>query len=109
MGTLSRQPSLTHQQLSAASLAQLMPLPGVTPNQAMKGPIDKMLVMGASMDGKLLKEAAEVHHKALGSMDAKLVTSAADYAAINAAIGKTVASVPRSDVMDVYNSVAKIL
>merc|ERR1719164_92877 len=87
----------------------LKPLPGVTPNQAMKGPIDKMLVMGASMDGKLLKEAAEAHHKALGSMDSKLVTTLDDYTAINAAIGKTVASVPSSQVMDVYNSVAKIL
>merc|ERR1712137_1095363 len=87
----------------------LKPLPGVTPNQAMKGPIDKMLVMGASMDGKLLKEAAEAHHKALGSMDAKLVTSAGDYAAINAALGKAIASVPSSQVMDVYNSFAKTL
>merc|ERR1711988_692137 len=87
----------------------LKPLPGVTPSQAMKGPIDKMLVMGASMDGKLLKEAALAHHKALGSMDAKLVTTKADYAAINAAIGKTIASVPSSQVMDVYNSFAKTL
>merc|ERR1711988_1673343 len=87
----------------------LKPLPGVTPNQAMKGPIDKMLVMGASMDGKLLKEAAEAHHKALGSTDAKLVTSLADYTAINAGLGKAIASVPSSQVMDVYNSFAKIL
>merc|ERR1712241_1213027 len=62
----------------------LKPLPGVTPNQALKA-IDKALVMGASMDGKLLKEAAEAHHKAIGSSDAKLVTSAADYEAVNAA------------------------
>merc|ERR1711988_1710362 len=87
----------------------LKPLPGVTPNQAMKGPIDKMLVMGASMDGKLLKEAAMAHHKALGSMDAKLVTTLDDYSAITAALGKTIASVPSSQVMDVYNSAAKIL
>merc|ERR1712232_639691 len=33
-----------------------------------------MIVMGASMDGKLLKEAAEAHHKAIGSVDAKGVT-----------------------------------
>merc|ERR550537_1711582 len=31
--------------------------------------VDKMIVMGASMDGKLLKEAAEAHHKAIGSID----------------------------------------
>merc|ERR1712151_315444 len=45
------------------------PLPGVTANQALKA-IDKALVMGASMDGKLLQDAAMAHHKALGSMDA---------------------------------------
>merc|ERR1712151_898976 len=44
------------------------PLPGVTANQALKA-----IVMGASMDGKLLQDAAMAHHKALGSMDAKLV------------------------------------
>merc|ERR1711972_1276259 len=42
------------------------PLPGVTANQALKA-IDKALVMGASMDGKLLQDAAMAHHKALGS------------------------------------------
>merc|ERR1712061_533949 len=46
----------------------LKPLPGASPNQVLKA-IDKALVMGASMDGKLLKEAAEAHHAALGSMD----------------------------------------
>jgi hypothetical protein len=30
--------------------------------------------MGASMDGKLLQEAAMAHSKALNSMDGKLVT-----------------------------------
>merc|ERR1719443_2155022 len=46
--------------LSAASYPFLQSAPwdpGVSPNQAMKA-IDKALVMGASMDGKLLKEAA---------------------------------------------------
>merc|ERR1711934_596919 len=81
----------------------IKPLPGVSPNQALKA-IDKALVMGASMDGKLLKEAAEAHHKALGSVDAKLVTSAADYEAVNAALGKVIASVPANQVMDVFNA-----
>merc|ERR1712066_1082247 len=71
--------------------------------------IDKALVMGASMDGKLLQEAAEAHHKAIGSMDAKLVTSAADFQAVNAALGKVIASVPTSQVMDVYNAFGKIV
>jgi hypothetical protein len=86
----------------------LTPLPGASPNQVLKA-IDKALVMGASMDGKLLKEAAEAHHKAIGSVDAKLVTSAADYEAVNAALGKVIASVPTSQVMDVYNAFGKIV
>merc|ERR1712124_46187 len=75
--------------------------------QAMKA-IDKALVMGASMDGKLLKEAAMAHHNALGSMDGKLVTTAADYEKVNAALGKVIASVPSSRVMDVFNAFSKI-
>jgi hypothetical protein len=85
----------------------LKPLPGVSPNAAMKA-IDKMIVMGASMDGKLLQEAAMAHSKALNSMDGKLVTDAANYQAVNAALGKVIASVPTSQVMDVYNAVGKI-
>merc|ERR1711904_351642 len=86
----------------------LKPLPGVTPNQVLKA-IDKALVMGASMDGNLLKEAAEAHHKAIGSIDAKLVTSASDFQSVNAALGKAIASVPTSQVMDVYNAFGKIV
>jgi len=84
------------------------PLPGVTANQALKA-VDKALVMGASMDGKLLQDAAAAHHKALVGMDGKLVATPADYEAVNAALGKVIASVPQSEVMDVYNAFAKIL
>ena len=66
-------------------------------------------VMGSKMDGNLLKAAAEAHHKAIGSIDAKGVTSAADYEAVNAALGRLVASVPKSTVMDVYNSMSKVV
>merc|ERR1711920_742948 len=45
----------------------LQPLPGVSPNQALK---------------------------AIGSSDAKLVTSLGDFEAVNAALGKMIASVP---------------
>merc|ERR1712050_746885 len=86
----------------------LKPLPGVSPNQALKA-IDKALVMGASMDGALLKAGAEAHHKAIGSSDAKLVTSLGDFEAVNAALGKMIASVPTSKVMDVYNAFGKIV
>jgi len=41
------------------------------------------------MDSKLLKEAAEAHHKALNGMDSKLVATQADYTAVNAALGKS--------------------
>merc|ERR1712039_646098 len=57
----------------------------------------------------LLQEAAMAHHKAIGSVDAKLVTSEADFKAVNAALGKVIASVPTSKVMDVYNAFGKIL
>merc|ERR1739845_13865 len=73
------------------------------PQQVLKA-IDKALVMGAAMDGAALKEAAKAHVKAIGSMDAKLVTSASDFEAINAGLGKAIASVPTSKVMDVYNA-----
>jgi len=85
----------------------LKPLPGVSPNAAMKA-IDKMIVMGATMDGKLLREAAMAHHNALNSMDSKLVTDADSYEKVNAALGKVIASVPSNQVMDVFNSLGKI-
>merc|ERR1711953_396534 len=63
----------------------LKPLPGVSANQALKA-----------------------HHKALGSMDSNLVTTEGDYAAVLAGLGKLIASVPQSQVMDVFNSFSKI-
>ena len=71
--------------------------------------IDKMIVMGSQMDGNLLKAAAEAHHKAIGNIDSKGVTSPADYEAVNAAWGRVVASVPKATVMDVYNSLAGVV
>merc|ERR1712232_1227814 len=41
----------------------LKPLPGADPKDVLSA-VDKMIVVGASMDGKLLKEAAAAHHKA---------------------------------------------
>jgi len=81
----------------------IKPLPGASASQVLKA-IDKAIVMGSAMDGNLLKAAAEAHHKAIGSIDDKGVTSAADYEAINAALGRAIASVPTSKVMDVYNA-----
>merc|ERR1711866_35404 len=86
----------------------LKPLPGASPQQVLKA-IDKALVMGSAMDGAALKEAAEAHHKAIGSIDGKLVTTQSDFEAINAGLGKAIASVPTSKVMDVYNAFSGIL
>jgi len=86
----------------------MKPLPKANIKDVMSA-IDKTIVMGASADGNALQAAAEAHHQAIGSIDAKGVTSAADYEAVNAGIGRIVASVPTSKVMDVYNAFAKIV
>merc|ERR1712224_103541 len=80
----------------------------VAPLEALKA-IDKMIVLGAQADPKLLKAAADAHHKAIGSVsDPTGVTSKADWEAVNAALGRVFASVPESTVMDVYNAVSGI-
>merc|ERR1712183_684119 len=84
------------------------PIPGKSPQEAMKA-IDKMIVMGSKMDGASLKEAALAHVKAIEGMDAKGVLSQADFEAINTGLGKAIASVPTSTVMDVYNEMAKLV
>merc|ERR1711992_361267 len=81
------------------------PLPGTGVKDTLKA-IDKAIVMGSNMDGNLLRATAEAHHKAIGSIDANGVTSAADFEAVNAALGRVIASVPTSKVMDVYNAFA---
>merc|ERR1712060_638560 len=86
----------------------IKPLPGASASKALKA-IDKAIVMGSAMDGNLLKAAAEAHHKAIGSIDASGVTSAADYEAVNAALGRAIASVPTSKVMDVYNAFSALV
>merc|ERR1712039_652110 len=84
------------------------PIPGKTPQEAMKA-VDKMIVMGSKMDGGALKEAAMAHVKAIDGMDANGVLSQADFEAINAGLGKAIASVPTSKVMDVYSEMAKLV
>lgn len=82
------------------------PLPGLSTKQALEL-TDKLIVMGSEMDPKLLKLAALAHHNAIQSVDAKGVTSEADFEKVNSALGKLIASVPKSTVMDVYNAFAK--
>merc|ERR1712113_389147 len=86
----------------------LKPIPGASPQTVMKA-VDKMIVMGAAMDGGALKEAAEAHVKAINGVDAKGVLSQSDFEAINAGLGKAIASVPTSKVMDVYNAMSGVL
>ena len=65
--------------------------------------------MGSDMDGNLLEAAAEAHLRAVGSIDGNGLTSAAGYEAVNAALGRVLASVPASKVMDVCNAFAKMV
>merc|ERR1719492_309509 len=72
--------------------------------------IDKAIVMGASMDPELLKKGVMAHHKAIGSVsEAKPVMSKADFEAINAAIGRMIASVPEKQTMDVYDAFSALV
>merc|ERR1711972_891475 len=84
------------------------PIPGKTPQEAMKA-VDKMIVMGSKMDGGALREAAMAHAKAIEGMDAQGVVSQADFQAINAGLGKAIASAGTSATMDVYNAMAKLV
>merc|ERR1719450_1417760 len=83
------------------------PIPGKTPQEAIKA-VDKMIVMGSKMDGAELKEAAMAHAKAIQNMDAKGVLTQADFEAINAGLGKAIASAGTAATMDVYNEMAKL-
>merc|ERR1712060_431450 len=86
----------------------LKPIPGASPQAVMKA-VNKMIVMGSAMDGAALKEAALAHVKAIEGVDGKGVLSQADFEAINAGLGKAIASVPTSKVMDVYNAMSSVI
>jgi len=81
-------------------------LPTQSPTEVIKA-VDSMLKLGAAMDPAALKTGVQAHSKAIGSMDGKLLTSLADYTAVNGAIGHMIASAPASKTMDVYNAFAK--
>merc|ERR1711933_663411 len=70
--------------------------------------IDTAIVMGAAMDPKLRSAAVEAHHKAIGSAGSG-VTSKPDFEGIIAGLGRAIASVPESKVMDVYNSFSGVV
>merc|ERR1719192_1638041 len=68
-----------------------------------------MIVMGSKMDGGALREAAMAHAKAIEGMDAKGVLTQADFQAINAGLGKAIASAGTQATMDVYNEMVKLV
>merc|ERR1711897_60984 len=72
--------------------------------------IEKMIAMGAAMDPELVKKGAMAHHKAIGAVtEASPTLSKADFEAVNAALGRMIASVPESQTMGVYDAVAKLV
>merc|ERR1711933_506621 len=71
--------------------------------------IAKMIDMGAQMDSKLLKAGAEAHATAISGLPASGVCSEAQLTAINAALGRMIASVPESTTMGVYNAVGALM
>merc|ERR1712079_549099 len=72
--------------------------------------IDKMIEMGATMDPELLKKGAMAHHKAIGAVtEANPTLSKADFEAVNAALGRMIASVPESQTMDAYNTISGLV
>merc|ERR1712118_258739 len=82
-------------------------LPGASNAQMLKA-VDKALLMGAAMDGKLLQEAVLAHHKAVGSGNGR-ACSQADYEKVLATLGKAIASVPESTVLDTFNAYKAII
>jgi len=83
-------------------------VPGKSAQETLKA-VNSMIAMGSKMDSAALQEAAMAHVKAIEGMDSKGVMTQDDFKAILAGIGKTVASVPRSSVMDVYHEVGKLV
>merc|ERR1719461_828087 len=61
------------------------------------------------MDSKLLSAGADAHHKAIQGLPANGVCSEAQLTAINAALGRMIASVPESTTMGVYNAVKALV
>merc|ERR1712087_850230 len=83
------------------------PIPGKSAAQVLRA-VDKMIVMGAQMDGAALQEAAKAHVKAIEGMDAKGVLKQGDFEAILAGLGKAISSVPGTTVMRVYNEMSMV-
>merc|ERR1740117_288315 len=84
------------------------PLPGASAPKLLQA-VDKALIMGAAMDGKLLKEVGQAHHKAIMSVDANGMTAEGDWEGIIASVGKLIASVPAGKTIDVFNAFGSVV
>merc|ERR1719410_880856 len=71
--------------------------------------IGKMIDMGAAMDTNLLKAGAEAHHAAIVGANKDGLCSEAQLAAITAALGRMIASVPEAKTMGVYDAVGALV
>eukprot|EP00434_Breviolum_minutum_P030909 symbB.v1.2.027336.t1/scaffold2762.1/size141425/13 len=69
----------------------------------------KVLLVAAAAAAALCSVKMTFVPGPLGRSGAMTAGAAADYEAVNAALGRIVASVPKQTVMDVYNSMAKIV
>merc|ERR1719189_2503487 len=84
--------------------------PGTANPIGWAGAIGKIIDMGASMDGELVKAGCEAHHAAIISLPStSSVCSQAQLTDIYASIGRMIASVPESKTMDVYDSVKALV
>jgi len=83
-------------------------VPGKSPQETLKA-VDSMIVLGKNMDGAALQEAAMAHVKAIERMDENGVLTQEDYEATLAGIGKTIASVRRGLVMNVFDEMSKLV
>merc|ERR1712032_287541 len=72
-------------------------------------PGSKDAVAWAKAIGKMIDMGADAHHAAIGGLPASGLCSEAQLTAINAAIGRMIASVPESKTMAVYDSVSALV
>merc|ERR1719356_909994 len=83
--------------------------PGTTNPIGWAGAVGKIIDMGASMDGELVKAGCMAHHAAIKGLPADGVCSKAEMTEIYAAIGRMIASVPESKTMGVYDAVSALV
>merc|ERR1711933_616923 len=83
--------------------------PGTANPIGWAGAVGKIIDMGASMDGELVKAGCMAHHAAIKGLPADSVCSKAQMTDIYAAIGRMIASVPESKTMGVYDAVKELV